>query len=63
MSDISIEFTWYELLMVALFLGWPGLLLGAGLGVAAWRRHRVYGALIGAILGLALWLGMQFLSR
>jgi len=63
MSDISIEFTWYELLIVALFLGWPGLLLGAVLGAVAWRRRRVYGALIGSIGGLALWLGALFLWR
>jgi hypothetical protein len=63
MSDISIEFTWYELLIVALFLGWPGLLLGAVLGAVGWRRHRVYGALIGSIGGVALWLGALFLWR
>ena len=63
MSDISIEFTWYELLIGALFLGWPGLLLGAVLGAVAWRHHRVYGALIGATLGLPLWVGVQFLWR
>jgi len=63
MSDISIQFTWLDLLLVALLIGWPGLLLGAALGAAAWRRHRVYGALIGAILGLALWVGVQFLWR
>jgi len=63
MSDISIQFTWLDLLLVALLVGWPGLLLGAGLGVAAWRRHPVYGALIGSVAGLALWLGGQFLRR
>lgn len=63
MSDISIEFAWYELLIVALFLGWPGLLLGGAVGAAAWRRHRVYGTGIGAIAGLLFWLGLQFLWR
>ncbi len=63
MSDISIEFTWYELLVVALFLGWPGLLFGAVLGAVAWRRHRVYGALVGSTGGVALWLGALFLWR
>ncbi len=63
MSDISIEFAWYELLIVALFLGWPGLLLGTVLGAVAWRRHRAYGALIGSSGGFALWLGALFLWR
>ena len=63
MSDISIEFTWYELVIVALFFGWPGLLLGSVFGAVAWRRHRFYGGALGAVLGSVLWLGAQFLSR
>jgi hypothetical protein len=35
MSDISIQFTWFDLLLVALLIGWPGLLLGAALGAVA----------------------------
>jgi len=63
MSDISLQFTWLDLLLFALLIGSPGLLLGAVLGAVAWRRHRVYGAALGAILGLVAWLGMQFLWR
>ena len=60
MSDISIQFTWLDLLLVALLVGWPGLLLGATIGAIGWRRHRVYGAALGAFLGLALWAGLRF---
>ncbi len=63
MSDISIQFTWLDLLLVALFIGWPGLLLGAALGALAWRRHRIYGALLASLVGLAFWIGLQFLWR
>jgi hypothetical protein len=63
MSDISIEFTWYELIIVALFFGWPGLLLGSVIGAVALRRHRFYGGAFGAALGFALCLGVQFLWR
>ena len=63
MSDISLDFTWYELAIVALFFGWPGLLLGSVLGAVAWRRHRLYGGALGAVLGSVLWLGAQFLWR
>ena len=57
MSDISFEFTWFDIIVLALFVGWPGLLLGAIAGGIAWRRHRAIGAILGAIGGLAVWLG------
>ena len=60
MSDISFQFTWLDLVLVALLVGWPGLLLGAALGAIGWRRHRVYGGALGALLGLALWAGLRF---
>ena len=60
MSDISIQFTWLDLVLVALFIGWLGLLLGAPIGAIAWRRHRVSGAALGALLGFALWAGLRF---
>ena len=63
MSDIGFEFTWFDLLLVALFFGSPGLLIGAALGALAWKRHRVWGAVLGAILGLVVCLGLQVLFR
>jgi hypothetical protein len=60
MSDIAIQFTWLDLVLVAGLIGWPGLLLGAAIGATAWRRHRIYGAGLGALLGLALCVGAQF---
>jgi len=63
MSDISFELTWLDILLFTLFLGWPGLLLGAALGAVAWKRHRVYGAVLGATLGLGICVGLQFLWR
>jgi hypothetical protein len=63
MSDISIRFTWLDLVLVAGLIGWPGLLLGAAIGAIAWRLHRVYGAALGAFLGFALWAGVQFAWR
>ena len=63
MSDISFQFTGLDILLFMLFLGWPGLLLGAALGALAWKSHRVYGAVLGAALGLGVCVGLQFLWR
>jgi Na+/proline symporter len=41
---------------LALIIGAPGLVLGVALGALLWRRHRIYGALLGAVVGLVLWL-------
>ena len=62
MSDISIQFTWYEILLFALIIGSPGLVLGGALGAFAWKRHRVCGALLGAVIGLGACLGLEYLS-
>jgi hypothetical protein len=50
MSDIAITFPWPVLLLAFGAMGWPGLLIGAGLGAALWRRHRIVGALLGAVV-------------
>jgi Na+/proline symporter len=63
MSDISLNFTWFDLLLFALLLGSPGLALGALVGAIAWRRHRVYAAIIGAVVGFALWIAGWFAFR
>ena len=39
-----------------LILGAPGLSIGALAGALIWRRHRVWGALLGAAIGFGLWL-------
>ncbi len=36
MSDINIEFDWYVFPLIAVMFGWPGLLLGALLGMGLW---------------------------
>lgn len=63
MSDIKIEFSSSELALVALLIGWPGLVVGALAGGLLWRRHPVLGALAGAVLGLPLWVGAKILLR
>ena len=57
MSDIGLNWGPLDIAAIALIIGWPGLLLGAIAGVFAWRRHRLWGALIGAVAGFVLWLG------
>ena len=42
--------------LVLLILGAPGLPLGAIAGALLWRRHRVWGAALGAVIGFGLWL-------
>jgi hypothetical protein len=54
MSDISINFTWYELLLISPILGWPGLLAGGAVGALAWRGRPIVGGVIGAIIGNVL---------
>jgi Na+/proline symporter len=62
-SDIKIEFTWYQLLLVAFFIGWPGLVLGAAAGGFVWRRHPIPGVVIGTVVGFVLWVGVRILLR
>jgi hypothetical protein len=51
MSDISINITWLDLLIVSPIYGWPGLLAGGALGAVLWRQRRIAGGVIGAIVG------------
>ncbi len=53
MSDIGLNWGPFDYAFIALFLGGPGLVVGALL----WRGHRFVGAAIGALVGLALWIG------
>lgn len=62
MSDIDIQFDWYFWPVIAVMIGWPGLVLGMAAGSAIWRRHRVFGALAGMVAGTLLWdVGLYFL--
>ena len=63
MSDISFKFDTLTLLLIVIYLAWPGLVLGAIIGALAWRRHWIWGGLIGAVLGLALWFGGWWAMR
>ncbi|MEQ1756541.1 MAG: hypothetical protein ABL973_20665 [Micropepsaceae bacterium] len=53
MSDIKIEFTWYEILLFSPMLGWPGLISGGLIGAAIWRKRPIVGGIIGALVGNA----------
>jgi|HubBroStandDraft_2_1064218.scaffolds.fasta_scaffold2167103_2 hypothetical protein len=57
MSDIALNWGAFDIATIALIIGAPGLAIGAALGAAVWRHHRLWGALTGAVVGLALWLG------
>ena len=63
MSDISLHFEWYELLMAAPIFGWPGGLIGAVLGALAWRRRRIVGGVLGAALGCMIWFFASILLK
>ena len=52
MSDISINLSWLDLLIM---FGWPGAILGGALSAVVWRRRRLAGAGLGAVLGWLLW--------
>ena len=55
MSDIKIEFTWWELILISPMFGWPGILVGGVIGALAWRKRPIVGALIGAVVGNFAW--------
>ncbi len=56
MSDIGLFSGPFSTAFVLLILGAPGLPIGALAGALIWRRHRVWGALLGAAIGFGLWL-------
>jgi hypothetical protein len=63
LSDIGLDFGWEAIVLLALIVGWPGMLFGVLAGALAWRRRRWLGALLGAVLGLVLWSGVQVAWR
>jgi hypothetical protein len=56
MSDIGPIFHPFDLVVIGLMLGSPGIPIGAIAGALAWRRHRVAGVGLGALAGCGLWL-------
>ncbi len=61
MSDISLTFTWWELLLFSPMLGWPGLFAGGVLGALLWRKRPIVGAVVGAMVGNLLWFGTRLM--
>jgi hypothetical protein len=55
LSDIKIEFTWWELILISPMFGWPGILVGGVIGALAWRKRPIVGGLIGAVVGNFVW--------
>jgi hypothetical protein len=63
MSDISINITWWELLLYSPMIGWPGLLVGGVIGWFAWRRRPILGVITGAVLGNLLCFALFFFTK
>ncbi|MBI3706476.1 MAG: hypothetical protein HY246_02125 [Proteobacteria bacterium] len=61
MSDISLNFSPLELLLIAIVIGLPGALAGLIIGAILLRRRPMLGALAGAVLGDAGWTAMLLL--
>ena len=61
MSDITLEFAWWELLIVALVMGWPGAIPGGFLGARWWRTRPILGGVLGALIGDACVCGLRIL--
>jgi hypothetical protein len=56
MSDIGILNDPLSVAFILLLLGAPGVPIGAIAGALIWRRHRLWGAALGAVAGFGLWL-------
>ncbi|MGD9980720.1 MAG: hypothetical protein AB7H66_00200 [Hyphomonadaceae bacterium] len=64
MSDISIEFTWFEWIAIALMAGWPGLIIGGVLGVAVfWKKGRIAAGIVGSLMGCFVWFSAVLFLR
>ena len=46
MSDIKIEFAWWELVLYSPMLGWPAVA-----GALAWKKRPILGGVLGAVAG------------
>jgi hypothetical protein len=56
MSDIGI-FSTFDLFVLALIAGSPGLVIGGLTGAFMWRERRILGLLLGGAVGFAICLG------
>jgi len=54
LSDISLSFSVFDLALLALLIGWPGIVVGAALGVLVWPGRRLLGCGAGALIGWAV---------
>ena len=54
MSDISLNWTVLDYIMIAVILCGPGALIGLVVGAVGWREHRILGGMLGAIEGFVL---------
>jgi hypothetical protein len=57
LSDISLNWSPFDMLLIALLLGSPGAAIGALCGALGWRAHRIWGAALGALIGWLICLG------
>ena len=57
MSDINLFSDPLSIALLYLIFGAPGLVLGAILGALLWRKHRIWGAEVGAVIGFWMCIG------
>lgn len=62
MSDISINISPVELILLSWVFGWPGLIAGGVLGALLWKKRRIVGAVLGALIGNFLVFSVRLLS-
>ena len=55
MSDINIEFEWWELVLFSPVIGWPGIFIGGIIGALSWRKRPILGGVVGAVAGNFIW--------
>lgn len=55
MIDFAPNLDTTSLALTVFDLGWPGLLVGAVVGLWAWRERRSFGGVAGAFLGVSVW--------
>jgi hypothetical protein len=56
--DVNLSYGVHSLLL----LGWPGLVIGALIGIWAWRQHRLMAGSLGALVGTGAWVGLHLVA-